>query len=160
MERGNEVATVNFNDMEAVRSLHPDHRKKMIGRLAVDKHHIFHNRQEWELRPESAAIRNFGAFVVDLVREGHNVIHDECPVVPPLNHFQLNSLRAVMRKNEALRPGPLEDPIVAIDKISWAIEDAANRERAHELEKMSAGLTVEAVRAQIPYIKDFMVIGG
>lgn len=141
----------------ANRELTREERVQLIGKTAIDKHHIFFNKLEWEIRSSGKRIRRMNPFVIDVTRDGHNFIHDTSPIIPPLNHFQLNRLSSALKTNE-FAISDQEDPLDAIDIISRAIEWAAVHERADELEIVSALNTVNCLRAQIPAIKEARVI--
>ena len=120
-------------------------RKKME-KNRRDRHHIVHNRAEWNLRPAGAMIRREGTLIPEMPRTLHNLIHSECPSVPLL------AVHSLERTAQMFRPG--RDTLESMDNLMSAIEKSVDHPRAHELERNLAMLAIEAIDLQRPYIQE------
>lgn len=81
----------------------------------------------------------------------HDELHRVCPGVPPLDIYMAQRVKGLYV--------PHADPLVGIDRISTAIETASRHHRAHSVEVALAGLAVEAIRLQIPFIREGLING-
>lgn len=105
-----------------------------------DKHHVLHTRQEWDLRPESAALRASGPLIPLVDRQVHDEVHRIAPAVPLLSYYVLVR---TLRLYE-----PQETTIASIDNLMGAIDVAAQHRRAHHVERGVADLAIEALSVQ------------
>ena len=111
-----------------------------------DKHHILHNRLEWELRPEARRLRQTRTLVPDIDRTVHNQIHAVCPPVPPLGYYALRVIENHFEEGNST--------LQSMDNLMKAIEIGANHPRAHDLEKHMADLAIWAIDLQRPWIAE------
>lgn len=112
-----------------------------------DTHHPCHDRLSWEARPESIAIReNDSMLARDMGRKAHDLLHYmTAPVPVPSMH----TLQYVANR----LPSGL-DVISGIDTYSSLVEQAIKHPKAKYIEKELGLLSIQAIRAQIPYIED------
>lgn len=81
-----------------------------------------------------------------LDHETHDALHRACPGVPPLDVYMVQRVKGLYV--------PHANPLVGIDRYSRAIETAMLHPRAHSIERQLAQLTLEAVRLQVPFIRE------
>jgi len=119
-------------------------------RKVGNNHHIWHHRKQHEATPDNEWIRNRALGMIALMSiDTHDALHKECPPVPPLDIFTAARVRRLYQ--------PHPNPLIAIDNMSRAIEDAAEHPRAHQLQIELADLSIRAIRLQIPFIKDGLI---
>jgi hypothetical protein len=111
-----------------------------------DEHHIIHTKLEWESRPEGEGIRNTRALRPIIPRLIHNQIHANIPAVPLL------PWQMIMQVSRTFRP--CYDTLATIDSLCTAIERSGNLPKAHPIERHIGELAVDAIRLQIPYLKE------
>lgn len=111
-----------------------------------DAHHILHSRLDWNLRPQSRALRAYPALIPRITRSGHEELHRNVPPVPLLGYH------ALMRVKSSFECGP--DTLSSMDNLMFAIEEAAEHPRAHPLERDLAYLAIQSIDLQKPYIAD------
>lgn len=114
-----------------------------------DRHHIINPRAEWTLRPAGREIRNTQSLIPRIDREIHEAIHDECPPVPLLCY---NALKLTVQKFE-----PVHNTLKDMDNLMSAIEQATRHPRTHPIERDLAGLAIEAIDLQRPYIMEGLI---
>lgn len=115
-----------------------------------DKHHIVHNRQEHDLRLESRTIRATPELIPLMDRPAHNELHRHCPAIPLLGHVAaFRTLRAF----EVERGNTLQ----TLDNLCFAIEEANRSPKAHRIERAMGDLAIDALRLQIPFIKEGII---
>lgn len=105
-----------------------------------DRHHILHHRQEWDLRPESAALRGDPSLIPLIDRTVHEELHRVSPAVPLLSY---HVLVRVLNLYE-----PQRDVIDSMDNLMLTIDHAARHRRAHRVERGIANLAIEALDIQ------------
>lgn len=115
----------------------------------IDRHHILFHKREWELRKESKSIRENQLLIPYLDRDVHEELHRECPPVPNLDYFCLQSMRKHFRQGR--------DTLGTMDNLMKAIEKGVDNNRFHELQIAMAMLSIEAIELQKPYIKEGIV---
>jgi len=81
----------------------------------------------------------------------HDELHKVCPGVPPLDIYMAQRVQKLYE--------PHANPIKGIDRLSSAIEIASQHHRAHPIEVSLAMLTIQAVRLQIPFIREGLIDG-
>lgn len=111
-----------------------------------DRHHIVHNRAEWNLRPAGAMIRQEETLIPEMPRTLHNEIHAECPPVPLL------AIHSLERTAHFFKPG--RDTLQSMDNLMDAIERSVEHPRTHEIERELAMLAIEAIDLQRPFIRE------
>lgn len=114
-----------------------------------DRHHILHSKQEWSLRPYARQLRGTPSLIPTLERDAHEALHRNCPPVPLLGQWAL--------QGTVMRFTPSGDTFKDIDHLLSCIERATRGERFHPLERELAGLAIEAVDLQRPYLREGML---
>lgn len=109
-----------------------------------DRHHILHNRQEWELRPEARRLRETRTLVPELDRRVHNEIHAVCPPVPMLGYYALRMIESRFEEGN--------NTLQSMDNLCRAIDLGADHPRAHRIERGMADLAIQAIELQRPWI--------
>lgn len=120
-----------------------------MSRQERDDHHLCNYAKEWSARPEGLAIRTNNSMIArNMGRVAHELCHYmTAPVPVPEYH----SLRYVSQR----LPSGLE-VLSGIDTYSSLLEEASRHPRAKFVDKQLNELSISAMRAQIPYIKDGM----
>lgn len=109
-----------------------------------DRHHILNPRLEWSLRPAARRLRGMPALIPRIDREAHEALHEHCPPVPLLGVY------ALMGTLERFEPtGYVPDDM---DLLMQSIEKATRHRKVFALERDLAGLAIEAIELQRPYI--------
>lgn len=76
----------------------------------------------------------------------HNELHRVAPPVPvPSFHV----LQVIARRTDISLP-----TLQAIDNLRFATEEAIRHPKCHEIERAMAGLMLDAIDVQVPFIKD------
>lgn len=119
----------------------------MERRVGFDKHHINFNRQEHDLRPESRAIRATPELIPLMDKSIHAELHRNCPPVPVIGHI---ALFRVLRNFE-IEQG---DTFQTLDNLCFSIEQSNKTPKAHRIERAMSDLTIDALRLQIPFIRE------
>lgn len=114
-----------------------------------DGHHILHHRQEWSLRPYARQLRETPSLIPRIDRDAHESLHANCPPVPLLGHYALMGTVA--------RFQPTGDTLRDISGLQSAMEQATRSSRFHPIERDLAGLAIEALDLQIPFIKEGLI---
>lgn len=114
-----------------------------------DRHHILNSRVEWTLRPHAAKLRGTPSLIPTLDREVHEELHRECPPVPLLGAY---ALRGTLE-----RFVPTHDVLRDMDGLMEAIERSSRHRMVHPIERDLAGLAIEAIDMQRPYIIDGII---
>jgi len=122
-----------------------------MARRDGEYHHILHHRALHESNKDNKKLRQSMGMIALIDYDSHDDLHRACPGVPPLDIYM------AQRVNKLYQPHP--DPLKGIDRLSSAIETASQHHRAHPIEVQLAGLTLEAVRLQIPFIKGGLIRG-
>ena len=117
-------------------------------KVARDDHHLFHERVRWEQYEAGKAIRE-STIARGLVRSAHELLHAETSAVPVPNY---HSLLRIAGQMESYYQNPLE----GIDDYTRAVDMANKHPRAKDIEKEVNNLSVRALRAQIPYLKELL----
>lgn len=113
-----------------------------------DAHHTCHDRVSWEARPESLAIRENDSMIAHgMGRKAHELLHYMTAAVPVPN---IHTLQYVANR----LPSGL-DVISGIDSYSSLVEQAGKHPKAKYIEKELGELSIQAMRAQLPYLQEF-----
>ncbi len=113
-------------------------------REKLDDHHVFHYKRYWEEYTPSAQIRR-AVIAHRMSRSVHNLLHEECPAVPPLSYEVVSHIARDMDRH-------YEDPLQGIDDFCLAAEAAFEHPKIKRGEIMLGQLAIESVRMQIPFI--------
>ena len=116
--------------------------------MVRDDHHLFHERVRWEQYEAGKAIRE-STIARGLGRSAHELLHAETAAVPVPNY---HSLLRIAGQMESYYQNPLE----GIDDYTRAVDMANKHPRAKDIEKEVNNLSVRALRAQIPYLKELL----
>lgn len=109
------------------------------------RHHIMHEGWAWTARPDAKRLRDTQSLIPRIPRDVHNELHAHCPHVPLLGSYALRSINSIFV--------PTGDTLKDMDEIMSCIERASRNPRAHMVERDLAGLAIEAIDLQRPYIK-------
>lgn len=112
----------------------------------MSKHHILHERASWSARPEFKQLRGTPSLIPRIDRDVHDALHAHCPAVPILGSHAMRRVNMLFE--------PTGDTFEDIDGLSRAFDKATKHPRAHQLERDLAGLAIETMRLQIPYIRE------
>lgn len=110
-----------------------------------NRHHIMHNRMEWDLRPEGRKIRHTESLVPRLDKDAHDALHEHCPAIPLLGHTVLQLVNNEFQ--------PTKNTFVTLDRLMLAIDEAGGCEYIHDIDRAVCDLAVQALYSQIPYLK-------
>jgi len=122
--------------------------RSMTGMIRFNEHHTAHTRGFWEGHPASLEIRENPSMIAHkLGVAAHNLIHKETMAVPVPS---LHTIQFVARE----LPRNL-DVLDGIDQYSLLVEKSLRHPRVKPLERELGGLSIRAIREQIPYLKDF-----
>lgn len=113
------------------------------------RHHLIHSQRQWSAEPIGQALRSQPSLIFRIRSETHNLLHDETPAVPLLGY---HALRGTFQRYE-----PTHDATKDIDGLCLAIDRTVRGQRFHPLERDLAGLAIEAIQLQRPYIMDGLV---
>lgn len=116
----------------------------------LDAHHIMFTRVTHEAYDIGARLRQTPELIPTIYRPVHNAIHDQCPAVPTLGYF---SLLGVRKHFEPVRG----DVLATVDNLCFAIDEAAQHPRQHEIDRSVCDLAVSAIRLQLPFLRDSLV---
>jgi hypothetical protein len=83
-------------------------------------------------------------------RGAHKELHRHCPAVPVLGHI---ALFRTLRAFEVERG----DTFQTLDNLCFAIEEANNSPKAHQLERAMGDIAIDALRLQIPFLRQGIV---
>lgn len=109
-------------------------------KVQKDRHHVLHLRREWSLRPETAELRETPQLIPLIDREVHEELHRVSPPVPLLSYYVM--------KNTVARFEPQATTLATIDDLMISIEQAAQHERTHRLERQLAAIAIETLDLQ------------
>lgn len=112
--------------------------------MSLSRHHVLHERTAWMSRPDARDLRTTHSLIPNLERDLHDELHFNCPPVPLLGSFALREINQdFYTTNDTNRD---------IDQLMLLIEKAGKHPRAHPLETRLAGLAVQALYLQRPFI--------
>lgn len=114
-----------------------------------DRDHLLNTEKQWTSERFAALLRRHQSLIFDVDREIHELKHRECPPVPLLGHF---ALQGAFNRYHATY-----DPTKDIDGLCLAIDQATKGDRFHQIERDQAGLTIEAIQIQKPYIYEGII---
>ena len=114
-----------------------------------EKHHVLFNKREWEARPQYKDLRNNGGLIVPMEREVHNELHRNVQLVPTLGYHGIMAVHREFYRGRGY--------IESLDNLMFAVESAKNNERLSGIERGLAGLALEALDLQRPFIIEGVV---
>ena len=111
-----------------------------------DRHHLLHDRVSWEARSHSAVVRNNNSLIAhDMLRLDHELLHRETAHIPVPG---INTLIYLASNLESSLPA-----LKGIDRYSHLVEESLRNPRTKDVERQLGELSIQAMRAQIPYVK-------
>jgi hypothetical protein len=122
------------------------HQEARPQRLHENKHHIMHDRATHNGNMNNYWIRNRLGLIVLMDVGVHRELHEATPTVPPLSMHMAQAVRSQLH--------PQSNPFKAIDEFRRAVEVAQDYSRMHRVEIESADLTMQAIEAQLPYLRE------
>ena len=112
-----------------------------------DNHHACNFEKEWSVRPDALAIRENPSLIAhNMARSAHNLLHYMTAPVPVPG---IHTLKFVAQRLDSGL-----DVITGIDKYSTLVELSLRHPKTKCVDRRLGELSVEAMRAQIPYIVD------
>jgi hypothetical protein len=111
----------------------------------MEKHHILFDRAPWESQIETRRIRQNHHLIIPMDEEIEGMIHKQIVTVPLLDRY---TARFVSRD---FNPHPTY--LGSINRLMSSIEAGVRCQKATQLQRSVAELTVAAIEQQIPLIK-------
>lgn len=108
------------------------------------RHHVLHEAWTWTARPDAKHLRDTPALIPRIPRDIHDELHENSPHVPILGSYALRSVAGLFHTSG--------DTLKDMDELMSCIERASRNPRAHMIERDLAGLAIEAIELQRPYI--------
>lgn len=118
----------------------------------TNERHILYDRTAYESNPSGLYLRRKMGLIALMDVQTHQQTHDEVSAVPLLDHLSLERTLSIMKKRKRAN-----NPLDAMDNFMLAVEKSCQHPRAHELDRQLGELTVKAVYAQKPFVKDGMI---
>lgn len=115
----------------------------------LHKHHILFHRKQHDAMEDNRWIRRSSGLIAPLPVDIHEDLHRNVPAVPAIDMFMARRVKGIMKKM-----GESLDPLDAIDDYCYAVEEASSSEKSYDIEVGVAEMAMEAIRMQIPYIKE------
>jgi hypothetical protein len=115
----------------------------------LSNHHILHEAWAWNSNIRAKELRDTRSLIPRIPRDVHDELHEACPHVPILGSY---ALAATVKHFE-----PTGDTMRDMDGVMSAIERASRHPRAHMIERDLAGLAIEAIDLQRPYIRKGLI---
>lgn len=115
----------------------------------IDRHHLLYERAQWNSSKYGKELRGTPSLIPHIDRELHDEIHRNCPPVPMLGNYALARTLTGFE--------PTTNTIQTIGRLQSALERATRPSRAHPLERDLAGLAIEALDLQIPFIREALL---
>lgn len=115
----------------------------------LSNHHVLHEAWAWDSFKAAKQLRDVRSLIPRIPRDIHTDLHEACPHVPILG---AHALLGVQRHFE-----PTGFVLDDMDGLMSAIEKASRNPRAHMLERDLAGLAIEAIELQRPFIKEGLI---
>ena len=119
-------------------------------RPETNGHHILHYAAEWKLRKQAEGIRENRWLIPPMYSDVHTELHRDCPPVPLLGYHALQRMEKIFEP----MPGDYDR---TLDQLLFAIEEANEHPRSHQIEKDLGVLAIQAVELQRPYIQEGLV---
>lgn len=113
----------------------------------IDRHHLLWERKNWNATPEGRVLRSTPGLIPHIDREWHEAIHKDLPPVPTLGSF---ALRRTLMGFE-----PNGDYLHDSESLVRSMDRATKS--SHRLERDLAGLAIENLMAQRPYVLDGII---
>ena len=117
-------------------------------KVTKDDHHLFHERVRWEQYEAGKTIRE-STIARGLGRSAHELLHAETAAVPVPSYYSLIRIANEMDRH-------YNNPLKGVDDYSFAVELANKHPKVKDIEKEVNNLSVRALRAQIPYLKELL----
>jgi hypothetical protein len=118
-----------------------------------NRHHILFNRTMWESNRVARDLREESSLIIPIAIETHRELHKNVSVVPLVDNYMLS--RAARRFE-----GRVNDPLRTMQQLATCIEIAMDFPKVTDIEYRLGALAVDAIEAQIPYIKFGMMRGA
>lgn len=116
-----------------------------------NRHHILFPRKLHDAHPDTKELRRHQLLIPNIAILGHTALHSEVALVPPLDRFTAGR---VLRDFYPVR----DNHIQSMEELMRAIEGAMKHPKAQEIERMNAAVAVHAIEAQIPFIKEYLIV--
>lgn len=113
-----------------------------------DVHHILFTRRHYDMYSEGSRLRETPSLKVTMPRELHNEIHRNTPSNGILGRYML---LGTVKNFE-----PSRDTLETVDNLCFAIQEAGKSPKMHSIDRQLGALTIEAVRLQLPYLREVL----
>lgn len=110
----------------------------------MDRHHVLFNKREWESRPQYKELRENSGLIVPIDRDIHNELHRSITQVPVLGYYGIMAVHKEFYRGRT--------HLQTIDNLMFSLERAQEHPRLSEIEKGLAGLALQAIELQRPFI--------
>lgn len=110
----------------------------------MDKHHVLFNKREWESRPQYKELRQNSGLIVPIDREVHNELHRNVTQVPVLGYYGIMAVQKEFYRGRT--------HLDTVDNLLFALESVERHPRLSDLDKALAGIALQAVEIQRPFI--------
>lgn len=114
----------------------------------LHNHHIIHHGRQWESGEDTKFIRRRSGLIVPMEDDLHRELHRNVPGVPLLDIFMARRVRSIMARER------MSNPIDAVDTFCFVVEEAMEHVRTFDTERSVGKAAIEAVRMQLPYIRE------
>lgn len=122
----------------------------MRKQLSHNRHHLLHSRVSYESSRTTKALREQESLIFRMPIDAHDELHAQTPPVALIGHYA--ALGVLGRYN------PTFNPTRDIDNLCLAIDKSTRGPQFHQLERDLAGLAIEGVQLQKPYILEALSI--
>lgn len=116
-----------------------------------NRHHILFPRKLHDAHPDTKALRREQLLIPNIAIIGHTALHREVAIVPPLDRFTAGR---VLRDFYPVR----DNHVKSMEELMRSIESAMKHPKSQELERMNAAVAVHAIEAQIPFVREYLII--
>lgn len=113
----------------------------------IDRHHLLYEKSFWEAHTSTQRLRRTHSLIPRIDREVHEEIHDNCPPVPILGTYVMKRVGMLFE--------PTDNTFQDIDLLCRAMDKATKHSTT--IERELAGLSIEALRLQIPFVREGLV---
>lgn len=115
----------------------------------MNRHHVLFNKREWESRPQYRELRQNSGLIVPLDVDTHNELHKSVTHVPVLGYYGIVAVQKEFYRGRT--------HIDTIDNLLFALESLQEHLRLSDLDKALAGIALQAVEIQRPFIVEGLI---
>lgn len=115
----------------------------------MDRHHVLFNKREWESRPQYRELRQNSGLIIPIDRDVHNELHRSVTQVPVLGYYGIMSVHKEFYRGRT--------HLDTLDNLLFALEKVEDSPRLSDLDKALAGIALQAVEIQRPFIVEGLI---